>query len=120
MAGGKRVRIYISEHDRAPGRHEPLWEALLNDLRNHGAAGVTVFRGMAGFGAHSHVHMARLADVLPDLPIVIEWVDDSSRVDRLLPDVLQMVQTGTITSEDVEVVKHVPRAAAPPLPEEDI
>ena len=99
---GRRVRIYIGEQDRAGRR--PLWEALLELLRDNGAAGATVFRGQAGFGVHSRVRMARLADVLPDLPMVVEWVDDPARVQRLLPRVSAMVGHGAITLEDVELV----------------
>ena len=82
---GKRVRIYVGERDKAAGRHEPLWETILNFLRDEGAAGATAFRGLAGFGAHSKLHLARLADVIPDLPVLIEWIDGPARVERLRP-----------------------------------
>jgi len=84
---GKRVRIYIGEHDKASGHHDPLWETILNYLRKEGAAGATMVRGLAGFGAHSKLHMARIADLVPDLPVVIEWIDGPERVERLLPHV---------------------------------
>ncbi len=48
---GKRVRIYIGEQDKAEGKRGPLWEAVLDLLRTEGAAGATVFRGLAGLGA---------------------------------------------------------------------
>jgi PII-like signaling protein len=103
---GKRVRIYIGEHDKAHGSHRPLWEDLLHLLRAEGAAGATMFRGLAGFGAHSHLHMARLADLVPDLPILVEWIDTPDQVERLLPRVCELVQTGTITLDDLAIVKH--------------
>src|SRR5262249_34171100 len=85
LAGiGKRVRVYIGEQDKAAGHHEPLWETILELLRAEGAAGATLFRGLAGFGAHSKLHMARLADLAPDLPLLVEWIDGPERVDRLL------------------------------------
>ena len=102
---GKRVRIYVGEHDKPAGGHDPLWQTILDYLHDHGAAGATVFRGLAGFGAHSHIHMARLADVLPDLPMVIDWIDSAERVDELLPHLCELVQAGTITCEDVQIVK---------------
>lgn len=113
---GKRVRIYIGEQDKA-GR-KPLWEALLDLLHDNGAAGATVFRGQAGFGAHSRIRMARLADVVPDLPIVVEWIDDPARVERLLPRVSGLVDHGAITIEDVELLKYRPRAPEPEEPED--
>ena len=114
---GKRVRIYIAEHDRA-GR-QSLWEALLRLLHESGAAGATVFRGQAGFGAHSRIHMARLADVLPDLPIVVEWIDDAARVERLLPKVSALVEHGAITVENVTLVKYSPHPSDDAGPAEE-
>jgi PII-like signaling protein len=105
----KRVRIYIGEQDKAPGSHRPLWEDLLTVLREEGAAGATMFRGLAGFGAHSRLHLARLADLVPDLPVVVEWIDTPAQVDRLLPRISDLVQSGTITLDDVTIVKHTPR-----------
>ncbi|HEX8968400.1 MAG TPA: DUF190 domain-containing protein [Chloroflexota bacterium] len=103
---GKRVRIYIGEQDKAGGSHKPLWEDLLSLLRQEGAAGATMFRGLAGFGAHSRMHVARWADLVPDLPVAVEWIDTPEQVERLLPRVCDLVQSGTITVEDLTIVKH--------------
>src|SRR3981081_2452053 len=109
FGAGTRVRIYIGEQDKAEGSHEPLWEDLLNLLRHEGSAGATMFRGMAGFGAHSRLHMARLADLAPDLPVVVEWIDIPERVERLMPRIVSLVESGTITVDDVTIVKHARR-----------
>jgi len=114
---GKRVRIYIGEHDKAAGHHEPLWETILELLRKEGAAGATMVRGMAGFGAHSKLHVARLADIVPDLSVLVEWIDGPERVERLLPRVCELVRSGTITLEDVDIVKYTHRAARPLPPD---
>jgi CBS domain-containing protein len=114
---GKRVRIYIGEHDKAAGHHDPLWETILNYLRQEGAAGATMVRGLAGFGAHSKLHTARLADLAPDLPVLIEWIDGPERVERLLPRVCELVSTGTITLEDVDIVKYTHRDPRPIPPD---
>jgi uncharacterized protein len=110
---GRRVRIYIGEHDRAPGSHRPLWEDLVLLLRDEGAAGATMFRGLAGFGAHSHLHLARLADLVPDLPVVVEWIDTPAQVVRLLPMVQARVSAGLITVDEVSIVHFSPRAPSP-------
>jgi PII-like signaling protein len=103
---GKRVRIYVGEQDKAHGSHRPLWEDLLNLLRDEHAAGATMFRGLAGFGAHSKLHMARLADLAPDLPVLVEWIDTPEQVERLMPRISDLVHTGTITVDDLMIVKH--------------
>ena len=103
----KRVRIYVGERDKVEGGHEPLWEAVLRLLRDEHASGASAFRGVAGFGEHNRIHLGRLADVLPDLPVVIEWLDDPARVTRLLPRVAKLARHGTITVEDVELYRSV-------------
>jgi CBS domain-containing protein len=117
VATGKRVRIYLGEQDKAAGHHEPLWETIMNLLRTEGAAGATMVRGQAGFGAHSKLHLARFADVVPDLPVVVEWIDGPERVERLLPRVSELVRTGTITVEDVDIVKYTHREPRPLPPD---
>ena len=114
---GKRVRMYIGEQDKAPGHHEPLWQTILELLRNEGAAGATMIRGLAGFGVHGKIHTARLADIAPDLPVLVEWIDSPERVHRLLPRLDQLVTTGTITLEDIEIVKYAHREPRPLPPD---
>src|SRR5438445_326288 len=72
------VRIFIGEGDR--WRHQPLDRALLERLRAEGFAGATVLRGLAGFGANSVIHTAKIVDLAARLPVPIEGVDR----DRLL------------------------------------
>jgi CBS domain-containing protein len=114
---GKRVRIYIGELDKARGHRKALWETILDLLRKEGAAGATMVRGLAGFGAHSQMHVARFPDIVPDLPVIVEWIDGPERVDRLLPKVCELVTTGTITVEEVEIVKYTHREPRPVPPD---
>jgi CBS domain-containing protein len=114
---GKRVRVYVGEHDRAPGHHQPLWERLLAMLRDEGAAGATMFRGLAGFGAHSHLHVARVADLVPDLPVVVEWIDSPERVERLLPRICELVDSGMVTVEEISIARYTHRAPRPLPPD---
>ena len=78
----QRLRIYIDEGDRWRG--QPLEAALLETLRARGMAGATVFRGAAGFGAHSRIHTARLEVLSTDLPVVLEVVDSPEKIAAIL------------------------------------
>ncbi|MBN1813876.1 MAG: DUF190 domain-containing protein, partial [Anaerolineae bacterium] len=69
-------------------------------------AGATVSRALAGFGAHSRIHTARLVDLSADLPLIVEWVDNPARVERVMPRLREMVIEGLITVHDVEVVTY--------------
>lgn len=103
----KKVTIYIGESDKW-GR-KPLHLAILEMLKAENCAGATVTRALAGFGAHSRIHAASLVDLSADLPLVIEWVDNPARVERVMPRLRQMVLEGLITVQDVEVVTYTHR-----------
>ena len=103
------VRIYIGESDHWHNR--PLYQAIVEFLRERHFAGATVLRGIEGFGAKSHLHTTRILRLSEDLPVVIEIVDDETRLRTILPELDSMVKDGLITLERVEVVAY--RATAP-------
>ncbi len=113
----QKVSIYIGESDKW-GR-KPLYAAILELLKKEDCAGATVTRGLAGFGAHSRIHTATLTDLSADLPLVIEWVDNPARIERVMPRLREMVLEGLITVQPVEVISYSHRrlrelpAAAP-------
>jgi len=104
------VRVFIGESDR--WHHRPLTTALLERLRKEGFAGATVFRGVAGFGAHSVLHTTSLLRLSEDLPVVIEIVDTQEHVDRLTTILDEMVSEGLVTMEKVRVLKYAGRPPA--------
>lgn len=101
---GKLLRIFIGESDTWHGK--PLYEAIVLRLREEGLAGATVIRGIEGFGAHSHLHTARILRLSEDLPLVIEVVDSAERVEAILPVLDEMVTEGLVTLERVQVLKY--------------
>jgi PII-like signaling protein/predicted transcriptional regulator len=108
---GKRLCIYIGESDRWQGK--PLDTAILEAVRAQGLAGATVFRGISGFGAHSHIRTSSIEVLSVDLPVVIEVVDIPERIQRALDAVSPMVREGLITLEDVTIVKYTHRYLNP-------
>ncbi|CAM5441916.1 hypothetical protein ATER59S_02702 [Aquamicrobium terrae] len=69
------VRIYI--HEAEQGRRTNLQQEILTLLHDQQRVkGVTVFRGIAGFGASGAVHAADLLRLTVDLPVVIEFYDE--------------------------------------------
>lgn len=100
------VRIFIGEADR--WQHQPLWMALLQRLRKDGYAGATVLRGIGGFGARSVLHTTLFERLSQDLPLVVEIVDTSEHIERLLPVLDEMVSEGLVTLETVRVLKYSP------------
>jgi PII-like signaling protein len=102
------VRIYVGESDTHEGR--PLYDAIVRRLRERGIRGVSVFRGIEGFGRSSRVHTTRILALSEDLPILVEAVDAADRVRAVLPELEAMVGGGLITLEKVEVLVY--RSAA--------
>ena len=101
---GKLLRIFIGESDQWHGK--PLYEAIVERVRNEGLAGATVIRGIEGFGAESHLHTSRILRLSEDLPVVIEIVDTQDRIERVVPMLDQMVREGMITIEDVHIIAY--------------
>lgn len=100
----KKVTIYIGESDK--WQRKPLYTAILEVLKGEDCAGATVTRGLSGFGAHSRIHTASLVDLSADLPLIIEWVDNPARVERVMPRLKEMVIEGLITVQEVEVITY--------------
>jgi PII-like signaling protein len=113
---GILLRVFIGESDKF--EHKPLYEAIVQKVRELGLAGATVLRGSEGFGANSVVHKAALLYMSTDLPIVIEIIDEEDKVRLLLPHLETMVQEGMITMEYVVILLYrhteVPDAPSPP------
>ena len=101
---GLLARIYIGESDTWHG--QPLYDAIVQLLRERGLAGATVLRGIEGYGAKQHLHTTRILRLSEDLPVLIEIVDIEERVRAILPELDAMVSGGLITLERVEVIAY--------------
>jgi hypothetical protein len=101
---GVLLRVFIGESDK--WEHKPLYEAIVQKVRELGLAGATVLRGTEGFGANSVVHTSHLLEMSTDLPIVIEIVDSEEKIKLLLPHLETMVKEGMVTMEYVVVVMY--------------
>jgi uncharacterized protein len=101
---GKLLRLFIGESDTWHGK--PLYQAIVERVRQEGLAGATVLRGIEGFGADSHLHTSRILRLSEDLPVVIEIVDTPEQIDRVVPILDEMVGEGMLTLERVQIVSY--------------
>jgi PII-like signaling protein len=68
-------------------------------------AGVSVFRGVAGYGSDGVFHKAKLLELSTALPVMIEVVDTEENIGRIIEGVQEIVQEGLIDVSDTQVVK---------------
>ena len=101
---GERVlmRIHIGESDK--WHSKPLHEAIVQLLRKENFSGVTVLRGVAGYGGSSVYHTDKLLRLSQDLPIVVEVIETQEHIEQILPRLDEMVEGGLITLEKVRVI----------------
>lgn len=97
----KLLRIFVSENDKIKGR--PAYEYITELARDKKMAGATVMRGLLGFGVKSHMHAAKILRLSEDLPIIIEIVDKSEKIDLLIPELKGVIREGLITIEDIKM-----------------
>src|SRR5580692_4258394 len=96
------MRIHIGESDRWHGK--PLYEAIVELLRREKFSGATILRGVGGYGSSSIYHTEKVLRLSQDLPIVIEVVAFTERIEAILPRLDEMIGGGLVTLEKVRVI----------------
>jgi uncharacterized protein len=96
--------VFIGESDRHAGH--PLYEVIVAAARKKGLAGATVVRGVMGFGANSRIHTSKILRLSEDLPMVIEIVDATEKIESFLPELQELVKDGLITIEKMRVLAY--------------
>jgi uncharacterized protein len=97
----KLLRLHFSENDHYQGK--PLFEAIVAKCQELKIAGATVFRGLEGYGETAEIHKKHL--VKRDQPIVVTIVDTEENLQRLIPEVEEMMDTGMIATSDVDYIR---------------
>ena len=100
----KCMRLYIGNEDTWHGK--PLWETLIKKAQEMGLKGATVFKGTAGFGAHSEIHTFSVWILKQKLPLVIEMVEEEDKIRDFLNATSDMIEEGFVTRSDVEVIAY--------------
>lgn len=100
----RRLRIFIGE--KAHVKSVPLYHVLVLKAKELDMAGVTVSKGIEGFGAKSRIKTSRLVDISSDLPIIVELVDSEEYINRYLMEIDDLLTEGMAIIDDVEIVKY--------------
>jgi uncharacterized protein len=99
---GTLLRVFIGEADKHEGK--PLYEWIVLKAREQGLAGATVLRGTMGFGATTRqIHTFRFDSLSEDLPMIIEIVDTSEKLESFLELIQPHIKAGLVTLEKAQV-----------------
>jgi PII-like signaling protein len=106
----KLMRIFMGEADQFDG--EPLYDAIVKRLRMMDIAGVTVYRGIMGYGLKGHTHKEGFLHLSHDLPVMVTVIDTAEKIGEAIQAIESMLHDGLIVTSDVDVVRIV---HSPPL-----
>jgi PII-like signaling protein len=91
------VRAYLTE---GSGQFKALLKYLHDESK---VQGITVFRGITGFGKSGRVHSSTLLDMSLDLPVVIEFFDDPERAQSIIHHLSKVLEPGHVVYWRAEV-----------------
>ena len=107
----KKVTIFLNEDTQHHMR--ALHDSIMTFLMHKGVSGATATRAYSGFGSHQLLHTPKVEVLAEHLPIRIEFVETSEKVDEVLPTLYEMVSDGLIEVQDTTVVKLARKSATP-------
>lgn len=84
------VRVYLHE---AKGQVKELLRYLHDDSK---VRGVTVFRGITGFGTSGEYHSSTLTDMSLDLPVVVEFYDEPEKAKEIIEYLNTKIKPGHV------------------------
>jgi PII-like signaling protein len=101
----KLLRVFLGEADK--WHDEPLYDAIVKKLRMLDIAGVTVYRGILGYGAKGHQHKKSFFHVSRDMPIMLSVIDTADKITTAAAAIENMLEDGLIVISDAEIVRLV-------------
>lgn len=104
----KKLTVYVDEADKYNGK--PVYEVLLDIFFKRKIIGVSVFRGIAGYGSDGKFHTTKILELSTSMPVKIEVVESEEMINKVLPDVYQVVDKGLVEVTDTNIIKSRPSA----------
>jgi PII-like signaling protein len=98
-----RLTIFVKESEQ--WHHKPLYTEIVHRAHVAGLAGASVFRGIEGYGASSHIHTSRILSLSEDLPCTVVIVDSEERIRAFLDAAGELLDNGLVLLDQVEVYR---------------
>jgi PII-like signaling protein len=100
------LRVFVGADDRHGER--ALYETIVDRAREMKLAGATVLPGPEGYGQSRHIRSELSIDAGPRQPMVVEIVDSAAQIDRFLPVLDTVMESGLVTIEKVRAIHYGP------------
>jgi len=108
------LRVFVGESDKVG--HLPLYEVIMKHARKSDLAGVTVLKGVLGFGASARIRTQKILDLSSDMPMVVEMVDEEDKITAFQSSLSSLFDEagcgGLVTLENVRIVHYLPESKA--------
>jgi uncharacterized protein len=106
------LKVYASTTDRIGTKL--LYEYIVELARDKGISGVTVYRGIMGYGLSSQISSAKFWELTEKLPVMIEIIDKTLVLNEFYsiiePELLSMKKGCLVVLEPISVKLHKPGA----------
>jgi uncharacterized protein len=99
------LKIYASSSDKIG--FDLLYERVVTLAKQNGVAGVTVYRGIMGYGASNRISSSRFWELTEKLPVIIEMIDKTEVLEKFYHSIekdIQKIPKGClVTLQPVEI-----------------
>lgn len=106
------LSVYVNAGERRHGRR--IYEAIVETARRTNVAGASVFPVDLSFGSRRVLHDQASEYAAADLPVVVEIVDVSPKIDALLAELGPLLEKALVSRKRVRVVHGWPANADEP------
>ena len=104
-SGCSILKIYASTTDKIGSKL--LYEHIVHLAKNRNISGVTVYRGIMGYGQSSKISSSKFWELTEKLPVMIEIIDETEILedfyDLIEPDLLAMPKGCLVTVEPTKI-----------------
>ena len=98
------LRVYLNASDRLHGK--AVYRILVETARTMHLAGASVFLVDFSYGTHRQIHDAKSDYLSFHIPVVVEIVDASERVEELLGKLEPMIVEGLVVTRPVRLIRY--------------
>jgi len=98
------LRVCLGENDKCDGK--PLFQAVIESMHANDIAGVTVYRGVSGYGEAAGIEEESLPLTESGRPVTVTAIDEEQKIRAFLPYLELIIDQGLVVLSDVETVRY--------------